>query len=253
MIEMHDLVVEYGHLRVLCINNVKLKKGEIVTIIGQNGAGKSTLQKCLTGLTEYKGAILVDGKSLKELPSRLRAQKIVYLPQAQSSPVMQVATLVSHGRFPHLGYSHTLREEDRRIVVEAMKATHVDLLKDRFLDELSLGERQRAFLAMVIATESDYLLLDEPGTYLDLMSQHELMQILLSLKRQGKGIVLINHDLPVSFSMSDQLILLDHGEVLQSGTPEDFLAHQDHLRKVFHVGMKKIEDPHLLYQYVIIQ
>ncbi len=134
-----------------------------------------------------------------------------------------------------------------------MKATHVDLLKDRFLDELSLGERQRAFLAMVIATGSDYLLLDEPGTYLDLISQHELMQILQSLKRAGKGIVLINHDLPLSFSMSDQLILLDQGQVLQVGAPDDFINHQEHLRRIFHVGMKKIEDPSLLYQYVIIQ
>ena len=100
MIEMHDLVVKYGNRQVLYIKNLTLKKGEIVTIIGQNGAGKSTLQKCLTSLTEYKGVILIDGKSLKELPSRQRAQKIVYLPQAQSSPAMQVRTLVSHGRFP---------------------------------------------------------------------------------------------------------------------------------------------------------
>ena len=253
MITIRNLAVSYHEKQVLFVKDLTFARGEIISVIGQNGAGKSTLEKSLSRLTQYKGDILIDRKDLKELTERKRAERIVYLPQSQHSPAMSVKTLVSHGRFPHLGYSHILKEKDEKIIAEAMEATHVARLQERFLDELSLGERQRAYLAMIIATQSDYLLLDEPTTYLDLGSTMELMEILLNLKKQNKGIMMVVHDLPFAFTIRDRLILLDHGEVKKIGTPAEMLEDQNVLYASFHVGIKKINDASLLYQYVIVK
>lgn len=253
MIILDRLETGYMQKPVLHIPHQEFGEGKIISLIGRNGSGKSTLLKTMVGLLPYKGSVKVDGRELSEMRDKERARFMSYLPQSLTVPDMDVATLVVHGRYVRLGFSRVLSEADRQAVRRAMEITDVAHLKDRRLRSLSGGERQRAFLAMVIAQDTKMLLLDEPSTYMDVAHQKEITEILQRLAEGGKGVILASHDLQQSFSASDQLCILDHGEIAACGTPEDLAARPDLLRASLGVALKKCCDPGLLYPFVLSQ
>ena len=170
--------------------------GKIFTIVGKNGCGKSTLLKSCAGLLQPKdGAVLLDGKELSGYSDCERAQKLSYLSQSRNTPNITVERLMAHSRFPHLGYPKKLREEDRAIISQSIRLLQLEEFRDKSLITLSGGERQRVYLAMQIAQDAPFLLLDEPTTYLDIEYQLMLMDLLAELKQQGKTIVMVLHDL----------------------------------------------------------
>ena len=132
-------------------------------------------------------------------------------------------TLVSHGRYPYLGFSRTLSDKDRTVIQNALKTAGVSAFADRRLPMLSGGERQRVFLAMLLAQNTDVVLLDEPTTYLDAHHKFELMALLSTLKAQNKAVGIVLHELPLAFKFCDRLLLMKNGQIMQSGTPEELL------------------------------
>ncbi len=225
MIEIKNLTGGYGRTDVLHGIDITLERGKLTSVIGPNGSGKSTLLKTLIGILRSSGGeVLIDGARTTELSQKEIAKRVAYLPQGRRTPDMTVLSAVLHGRFPHLGYPRRYTERDREIAFAAMERAGVTELADRRLDTLSGGMRQSAYIAMALAQDTDYILLDEPTTHLDISHQLRLMVLLAGLAAEGRGIIAVMHDLPLALSYSDRVVVLDNGRVAADGTPDELVC-----------------------------
>lgn len=239
MLELKNLSVGYDGRYVIRNVDLSFEPGMIYTIVGKNGSGKSTLLKSCSGLLAPKvGSVLLDGKELSKYPANQRAQKVSYLSQSTNTPNITVERLLAHARFPHLSYPKKLRQEDISIIYRALGDMKASCFVHDSLRELSGGERQRVYLAMQLAQDTPILLLDEPTTYLDIEYQLSLMELLQKLKAQGKTIIMVLHDLEQALKYSDQIIAIDAGKEIYTGTPDEILA-DGILKKVFHVDVQR--------------
>ncbi len=231
-IRFENVTVRVGRTEILKDLSVSFPKGRISVLLGPNGCGKTTLLQCLNGMSEITGGHVFLGETdLSSLSGNERAKRIAFLPQVRSIiPAIPVQTLVEHGRFPYLGFSRRMGEEDRKAVRDAMKAVGISDLKERYVDTLSGGVRQKVFIAMVLAQGCETLVLDEPTTFLDPAAQREIMQLLCSLKAQGKTVITVLHDLDRAADIADYIVVMtkerktaaagDAAAVLKSGAIE---------------------------------
>ena len=164
-----DVTLGYGDRTVIDGLDVELPAGKITVIVGSNGCGKSTLLKSMARLlTPQSGHVLLDGKDIHAMPTKEVARVLGLLAQSPIAPEgIIVSDLVGRGRHPHQGMFARWSPEDDRAVAEALMVTNTAELAERPVDELSGGQRQRVWIAMVLAQQSDLLLLDEPTTFLD--------------------------------------------------------------------------------------
>ena len=225
MIELNNVSAGYGKREVLRGVSVTFEKGKLCCIIGQNGSGKSTLLKTATGfITATAGEVVIDGSPVSRMKRRDVAKKISYLSQVNSPSDMTVEQLVLHGRFPHLGYPRIYTEADRRIASSVIEKTGLCEFANRPLSELSGGMRQKAYVAMALTQDTEYILLDEPTAFLDISYQLELMHHLRTLADGGRSIVAVMHDIPLAMSYADEIAVISDGTVLKKGPPEEICA-----------------------------
>ena len=237
MIELSHISTGYGIKIILHDVSVAFEKGKLTSIIGANGCGKSTLLKTILGILPSKsGNITIDGARLKEMSRNDIARRIAYLSQEKNTPDMTVEQLVLHGRFPHLSYPRRYTDQDRVIAVGVMEQMGIVEYAHKPLYSLSGGMKQNSYIAMALAQETDYILLDEPTTYLDIAHQLELMKILRSLADSGKGIVAVMHDLPMAFTFSDKIILINDGRIVDDERPEK-IYERNVIDKVFGIAL----------------
>ena len=223
-----DLCITLNQTEILRSVSGTLRHGEVTGILGPNGCGKTTLLRALCHLikADSSSITLCDGAAetdIAALAPKALAQRVSFLPQQRAVPDITAKTLVSHGRYPYLGFSRTLSNEDRTVIQNALTTAGVSAFADRRLPMLSGGERQRVFLAMLLAQNTDVVLLDEPTTYLDAYHKFELMALLSTLKAQNKAVGIVLHELPLAFKFCDRLLLMENGQIIQSGTPEELL------------------------------
>ena len=250
VVELHHVSAGYGRMPVLKDVSAALEPGKLTSIIGVNGCGKSTLLKAILGILPISGGqITIDGEDLAAMSRTQVARRIAYLSQGKSTPDMTVEQLVLHGRFPHLRYPRRYTSQDRRIAREAMEQMGITEFMHSPLAALSGGMRQNVYIAMALAQGTDYVLLDEPTTYLDIGHQLELMKILRNLADSGKGVAAVMHDLPMAFTFSDRIILMGDGAILYSGDPEP-LCTDPVLKQIFGITLQRSTDGRAFhYQY----
>ena len=242
MIELNHISTGYGIKIILNNVSVAFEKGKLTSIIGANGCGKSTLLKTILGILPSKsGNVTIDGTRLKEMSRNDIARRIAYLSQEKNTPDMTVEQLVLHGRFPHLSYPRRYTDKDRVIAVGVMEQMEIVEYAHKPLYSLSGGMKQNSYIAMALAQETDYILLDEPTTYLDIAHQLELMKILRSLADSGKGIVAVMHDLPMAFTFSDKIILINDGRIVDDERPEK-IYERNVIDKVFGIALDRSKD-----------
>lgn len=247
MIECKNICAGYRNVTILHDLTFTIPTGGLVSIIGPNGCGKTTLLRTMAKqIPPQSGTVLYDGVDIATISRKDLARTAAFLPQVRPIPSISVQALVSHGRFPHLGFSRTLRPEDRIAVQRAMEQTGITPWANRSLDSLSGGERQRVYLAMALAQETDIIFLDEPTTYLDLHYQFDLLELLQQLQRSGKTIVMVLHDLSLALRYSTQVVLMDQGQLLFSDSPQA-LRNTDLLAQTFHVQTRFFDD-HVLFE-----
>ena len=229
-----NLVVGYGKVPIVKGVNITVPEGKITALLGPNGCGKSTLLKALSRiLSAQSGAVLWHEEKIEQISSRQLAQQLALLPQSQEPPEgVTVRDAVSYGRSPYTGFWGQLSAHDKAIVEQSMKATGVESFAQRAVTDLSGGQRQRVWLAMTLAQDTDYILLDEPTTYLDMNHQVELMKLLRQLNQQGKTIVTVLHDINQACRYCDHLIVMQEGQVISEGAP-DVVLTSELLAKVF--------------------
>ena len=238
MIEIKDLCVGYGKKSVLEGLCESFEQGKLTSVIGTNGCGKSTLLKSMLGIIPmFDGNISIDGEDLSCLKRSEIAKKISYLSQGRSIPDMTVEQMVLLGRFPYLDYPRRYGKKDRDIAFAAMERLGIEELSDTPLYALSGGMRQNVYIAMAIAQNTDYILLDEPNTYLDIAHQLELMRILRELAEGGKGIIAVMHDLPMAFDFSDSVAIIDEKKIAIQGDPKE-ICFSSQIERIFGVSLK---------------
>ena len=220
--------------------SVTLEPGQVTAICGPNGAGKSTLLGCLAGIVAPdSGSVALDGQPLAALPLRARAQALGYLPQqAEVAWDLSVETLAGLGRLPW----NSGAAADQAAVEAALSALELEPLRQRPLSQLSGGERARALLARVLASEPRWLLADEPLANLDLAHQLTLLARLRALAGQGLGVVLVLHDLAQAMNHAGRVVVLDQGRVVADGPPEAALS-EPLIAKVWGIKARWLGNP----------
>ena len=215
--------------------NATILGGELTCLLGPNGAGKSTLLRTLSAfLPPVKGDISIMGRNLRDYTDKELAKTIgVVLTEKTDIRNMTVYDLIGLGRSPYTGFWGTLHEDDRRVVDEAIKMVGIGPLKDRMIQTLSDGERQKVMIAKALAQQTPVIFLDEPTAFLDFPSKVEIMQLLHVLSRTtGKTIFLSTHDLELALQIADTIWLMDRDKGVVIGTP-DKLAKDGSLNSFF--------------------
>lgn len=245
MIRTEQLASGYEKSTVFSGLNVSIKEGEITTIIGPNGCGKSTLLKTIARiLKQQSGAVFLQEKDMKSISTKAIAKQLALLSQNPEAPLqLKVEELISYGRFPHRKNVGNLSSKDKQVMEWAMDITRTTAFRDREIAQLSGGQRQKVWLAMALAQETNILLLDEPTTYLDLAHQLEVLQIIDRLNKEHQcTIIMVLHDINHAARFSKELIAMKEGEIVTVGSPKEILA-KDVLREVFHIDARIMIDP----------
>ncbi|UYI48994.1 ATP-binding cassette domain-containing protein [Vibrio natriegens] len=224
MIRIQGLSKKYNEKYVVKNADALFPLGKVTSIIGPNGAGKSTLLSMASRLTESDaGTVVIGDKPLDQWNTEDLAKRLSVLRQSNNINMrFTVRDLVAFGRFP---YSQgRLTEEDHRIIEESMQHLEIDHLQDRFIDQLSGGQRQMAFIAMVVAQDTDYIFLDEPLNNLDIKHSVDIMSTLHKLaKLKNKAVVIVIHDINFASCYSDHIVAMKLGEVIKSGTVDEVI------------------------------
>lgn len=220
MLAVNQITVKH-HQKIL-INNISLtfERGKLYGLIGHNGSGKSTLIKALAGEnTPSHGQVLIDNEPLANLSARQLARQLAYLPQKLPDATnFTVSELVMLGRYPHQKWLQSASDTDKKIVEDAIQHTGVERFYHQTVSTLSGGERARAWLAMCLAQQTDYLLLDEPLAALDIVYQLEVLKLIRKLvDEKGLGVIIILHDINLAAQFCDEVVAMKQGEVCHQG------------------------------------
>jgi len=209
--------------------SIKARPGAVTALVGPNGSGKSTLLKGLADqLAPDAGSVLVDGRAIQSFDKKELARTMGLLSQESTSPnSISVEDLVYHGRYPHRGFFESVTEEDERAVDRAIELAGCGHLRDREVGSLSGGQKQLAWIAMVLAQDTDVLLLDEPTTFLDLHHQLEVMEIVETLREESDiTVVVVLHDIQQAARLADEMVVLEAGAIQARGTPEEVVTEE---------------------------
>ena len=212
MLSFHQVCASYGKNQVLDHIDFSLVPHKLTAVVGRNGSGKSTLVSCVNQELPYTGEITFSDRNLAVMTLRERAQLISILPQTLHSPAVTVEELTAFG------------------------------LRDKLVTELSGGERQKAYLAMVLAQNTRVMILDEPTTYMDMEYEAAFFRLLETLKTKRKiTFLVIMHNLSQAVRYADRIVVLDGRRIRYQGDTRACVA-SGVLESVFHVRQHQAED-----------
>lgn len=225
---VRDLKVAYpnGHVA-LHDMSFSLRGGTICGLVGVNGSGKSTLFKAIMGFVKpSQGAVQIAGL---DLGAALRRNLVAYVPQAEevdwSFPV-SVWDVVLMGRYGYMNFLRIPRAEDRRLAEESLRRVGMLAFRDRQIGELSGGQRKRVFLARALAQQSRVILLDEPFTGVDVKTETAIIELLRTLRTEGRLVLVSTHNLGSVPEFCDQVVLINR-TVLQAGATDEVFTQEN--------------------------
>jgi iron complex transport system ATP-binding protein len=230
LLEIKKVCGGYNKKNVLHDISFNVKNNDFLGIIGPNGSGKSTLLKLLSRvLVPSQGTVLFEQKDLSKLDLKSLFKRVAFVPQdTLINFSYSVWEIVLMGRIPHLNRLQLETKKDFLIAKKALSLTDALYLKEKKIDQLSAGERQRVIIAKALAQEPSLLFLDEPTSHLDIGHQMQILKLLKKLNQQMKlTIVMVLHDLNLASEYCNRLILLNKGEIYQEGTSIEVLNVQN--------------------------
>lgn len=225
MIWMKNITKKYGNQLVVDTDQLTLPKGKIVAFIGSNGAGKSTLLSIISRtLSKNTGEVYIDDVELRQWKNEELSKRLAILKQSNHLNIrLTVRELVAFGRYPHS--KGKLTKEDEKKIDDALQYLNIAHLEDRFLDELSGGQRQMAYIAMTVAQDTEYIFLDEPLNNLDMQHSVRIMQVIRKLVDElNKTVFVVIHDINFVSCYADHIIAMKQGKVVQDGPIEEVLT-----------------------------
>ena len=246
MIAFDRVTVRYPRAVRDAVHEVSLDAhdGRMTAVVGPNGSGKSTLVRALLHRQlAVAGEIRVQNRPTAALDARSLARSVAIVPQREEPLFpLSVRDFVLLGRYPHLGAWRGAGPVDRRAVADALARCEVDALADRLTDALSGGEWQRVRLARALAQGADALVLDEPTAFQDIAHEMATFELLASLARDGRVVLLVSHQLNLVARFADEMVLLHDGRVAAQGTPEQVMRG-DILERVYEWPLVVSRDP----------
>jgi lipopolysaccharide export system ATP-binding protein len=225
-LEAFDLQKTYGRRRVVDGVSVRVEQGEVVGLLGANGAGKTTTFYMMTGLERAeRGKIILSGQDVTTLPMYLRARLgLGYLPQEPSIFRKMTAEQNILAVLETMKLSRQERFARLKELLEEFHITHVRRTRG---DALSGGERRRVEIARCLATEPQFILLDEPFAGIDPIAIDDIREIILYLKNRDIGILITDHNVRETLGITDRAYIMAEGKILRAGNPEDLVADAD--------------------------
>lgn len=235
-VEAADLRYEINGKAIVDGVSFELRAGELLGVAGPNGAGKSTLLRLATGILRPSGGgVFLDGENIARYEAKRLYRKVAFVPQnAYFDFPFRAAEVVLTGRYPHLGTFENESPKDARLAEKCLERVDMKGFARRDVTTLSGGEQQRVSIARALAQETDFLFLDEPVSHLDARHRLEVMELLGSLAREGKGVAVVLHDLGLAGGFCDRILVLRNGKTAAVGEPSLALG-EDVLRSVFGV------------------
>ena len=236
-----ELLKKYNGKTVVDGVSFELPKGKVISLIGPNGAGKSTVMGMISRLiAQDDGSVDFEGKDMSKWKSRDLARRLAILTQSNHVQMkLTVRELVAFGRFPYSG--NRITAEDEEIIEKAIAYMELEEFEDRFIDELSGGQRQRAHIAMVIAQDTEYVLLDEPTNNLDIYHATNMMKIVRRLCDElGKTVILVLHEINYAAFYSDYICAFVDGKISKFGTVEEVMT-KENLSEIYRVDFEILE------------
>jgi iron complex transport system ATP-binding protein len=227
-IESRNLSFAYKDRPVLQSISMSVARSEMVGVLGPNGSGKTTLLKVLSGILHGRGEVELNGKGIERYGRRELSKLFAVVPQeSRINFPYTVAEIVMMGRACYHSAFALESEEDLDVGRESMELTDCLFLSNRYLHELSGGEKQRVMIARALAQAPEVLLLDEPSAFLDLKHQVQVFELLRRLNSErGLTIVAALHDLNLAALFFPRLIMLHQGQIHRDGTPTEVLTEE---------------------------
>lgn len=228
MLEVDALGFGYKKRPILNDICLTINKGEMVSIVGPNGTGKTTLIKCLAGIHKPDtGTVRINGNNILDMHRRDYARCVGYVPQnCPSRFPITVFEAVLMGRRPHIVWKPTQTDYDK--TARIIGSMHLEQIALEDFDQLSGGQKQKVLLARAIAQDTDYLLLDEPTSNLDLKHQLDVLEMISDLvKTKQVAAVLAMHDLNLAARFSHRMVMMKQGHILCSGTPSQVMTQEN--------------------------
>ncbi len=230
-LKTNKLVKAYKNRRVVNQVSIEVQQGEIVGLLGTNGAGKTTTFYMVVGLTRPdKGQVLLDQEDLTAYPMFMRAQRgISYLPQEPSvfrklTVEENILAVIEHHKIPH-------KKKIKRVhdLLEEFNIGHIRQAKGY---SLSGGERRRVEISRALATSPAFILLDEPFAGIDPIAVSDIQSIVQTLKSKGIGVLITDHNVRETLSITDRAYIISEGKIIASGRP-DAVAEDPKVRKIY--------------------
>ena len=225
--------------------SVQFEQGKVYGLIGHNGSGKSTLIKLLAKQQPLSsGEILFDNQPLDAWSNREFAKRVAYLPQhLPQATNLTAKELIAMGRYAWNGLFGRQTAQDKLAIERALALTHTEKFAVQLVDVLSGGERSRIWLAMLLAQQSQFLLLDEPLAALDIAHQVEVMELIHQLSRElNLGVIIVIHDINLASRYCDHLVALHSGKLLAEGNSQQ-INNTPSLKAIYGIELNVINHP----------
>ena len=226
ILKVNNVCKRYEDITVFENMNLTVKRGEVVVIVGPSGCGKSTFLRCLNALENIQdGEILLDGEKVDA------ASKNIGNIREKAGMVFQ-----SYDLFPHLTVLQNLmlapvkvkKRDKKEVEKEALALLErVGLLtkKDSFPRQLSGGQKQRVAIVRALIMHPEILLLDEITAALDPEMVHEVLEVVLSLAKEGRTMIIVTHEMQFARAVADRMVFIDNGRIVEEGSPEEFVEN----------------------------
>ncbi|RMD01876.1 heme ABC transporter ATP-binding protein [Clostridium autoethanogenum] len=250
-IEVKNLNYSFDEVNILHDINIDFKKNKFYSIIGPNGSGKTTLLKNIAKtLKPYKSTVFIKDKDILDLKSKALARKLAVVPQNSDLNMdFSVQDIVLMGRAPYFSKLQSESENDYVIAKHAMEMTNTWKFHDKYINQLSGGEKQRVLIARALTQDTDIILLDEPISNLDIYHQIEILDNVKSLSKKIT-VIMVLHDLNFAAQYSDHVILVNSGRVVVQGAPQEVLTEKN-IKKVYKINVCIIKNPVTGKPYII--
>ena len=233
--QISHIIKKYDEKTVVNDVSFSLPKGKVTSLIGPNGAGKSTVMSIISRLIAAdNGSVVIEKKDINKWNSKELSKHLAILTQTNNIQMkLTVEELVAFGRFPHSG--GRLNSKDKEMIDKAIDYMELETFRERFIDELSGGQRQRVYIAMVIAQDTEYVLLDEPTNNLDIYHASNLMKIVRRLCDElGKTVILVLHEINYAAFYSDYICAFKDEKIASFGTVEEVIT-KENLSSIYNV------------------
>ncbi|MCH4039101.1 MAG: amino acid ABC transporter ATP-binding protein [Lachnospiraceae bacterium] len=226
MLETKHLVKSFGDLEVLRDINVKVHEGEVVCIIGPSGSGKSTFLRCINQLeTPTGGEVLYRGKNLMDKDADVRAFRERVGMVFQRFNLFPMKTVLGNVMMAPVLTGHKSKAEAEELAMELLKKVGLESKANARPDMLSGGQQQRVAIARALAMEPEALLFDEPTSALDPELVGEVLSVMKELAAEGMTMVIVTHEMAFARDVSDRVIFMADGYVVEEGAPADVFGH----------------------------